>query len=221
LRELRWKQAAWPVNGQPSGPEETFEMLGRLISGPPPTWNTAMRCVAKLVLALLLASTLSRLTAAEPREGWSKPKTDLRGRLVAEVREIKEQQVVNLFVELENTGSLRRSVVTHDPFAFELTVRDSKGNDVASSSQRGEVLSSPQVGVVPRESTLRFPVTLSQEKPWNLDITTHLWKLKPGRYTLAGKYKLPLPPPGEELEPGAAHPWGGELALPEITIDVK
>jgi hypothetical protein len=154
-------------------------------------------------------------------DGWSKTAADLRGRLVAEVREVKERQVVHLGVELENTGSLRRTVVTHDPFSFELTVRDAKGKEVASDSQRADILSSPQIAVLPRECTLRFPVALTQEKGWNLDITTHLWKLKPGRYTLAGKYKLPPPPPGEALEREAAHPWGGELQLPEITIELK
>ena len=60
--------------------------------------------------AALLALSASSASAAD---SWSKPTTHIRGRLVAEQGEIKGKPAVLLFVELENTGPLRRSVVTH------------------------------------------------------------------------------------------------------------
>jgi hypothetical protein len=169
-----------------------------------------------LFVALL---ALSKVSQAD--DAWSQPIADIRGRLVAQAREFKGKPVVLLWVELENTGSLRRGVVTHDPFAFSLTVKDAAGKAIDSDAQRGEILSSPQIAVVPREAVVRFPVTLVQGQGWNLDITTQLWKLKAGRYKLAGKYSVP---PGEETEPpkeDVVHPWSGELVLPEIEIEVK
>ena len=171
-----------------------------------------------VLFAALLTLSTSRVTAADT---WSKPIADVRGRLIAEQRQMKGKPVIQLWVELENTGPLRRSVVTHDPFAFSLTVMDAAGKVLDSDSQRGEILSSPQVAVLPRECVLRLPVTLAQEKMWNLDITTHLWKLKPGRYKLAGKYSVP---PGEQTEipkEDVVHAWSGELQLPEIEIEIK
>lgn len=168
-------------------------------------------------LALLALSA----AVAGAAESWSKPIADIRGRLVAGQREVNGKSVVQLWVELENTGPLRRGVVTHDPFAFTLTVKDATGKALDSDAQREEILSSPQVAVVPRETTVRFPVTLGQGQAWNLDITTHLWKLKPGSYKLAGRYRVP---PGEQAELPAedvVHPWSGEVALPEIEVDIK
>jgi hypothetical protein len=183
------------------------------ISGHP--WNS-MR--AFVLLASLLALSTTTATAADT---WSKPITDLRGRLVAEPRKVKGKPVVELWIDLENTGPLRRSVVAHDPFSFSLTVKDAGGKALDSDSQRLEILSSPQVAVLPRECVLRLPVTMTQEETWNLDITTHLWKLKPGHYKLAGKYSVP---PGEQTEipkEEVVHAWSGELQLPEIEIEIK
>lgn len=87
--------------------------------------------------------------------------------------------------------------------------------------QREDILSSPQTAVLPRECALRFPVTLSQETGWNLDITTHLWKLKPGRYTLAGKYLVPAGKPRATPKGDMVHAWSGELELPEIVVEIK
>ena len=178
-----------------------------------------MRCVIPMFLvAPLLLCLGSQGVAAD---AWSKPVADIRGRLVAETREVKGKPAIVLFVELENTGPLRRGVVTHDPFAFSLTVKDAAGKVLDSDSQRGEILSSPQVAVLPRECVLRLPVTLVQEKMWNLDITTHLWKLKPGRYKLAGKYSVPPREPTESPKDDVVHAWSGELLLPEIEVEIK
>jgi hypothetical protein len=179
-----------------------------------------MHFLARLVVIVaLVLPWVCRPTAGA--DSWSKPIADIRGRLIAETREVKGKPFVQLWVELENTGSLRRSVVTHDPFAFSLMVKDATGKVLGSDSRRGEILSSPQVAVIPRGCVLRLPVTLTQEKTWNLDITTHLWTLKSGRYKLAGKY---IVPPGEQTETpkdDVVHAWSGELELPEIEIEIK
>lgn len=178
-----------------------------------------MRCFALFPLvAALLLGLAGPATAAD---AWSKPAADIRGRLVAESREVKGKPVLLLFVELENTGPLRRGVVTHDPFAFSLTVKDAAGKALESDAQRGEILSSAQVAVLPRETFLRFPVTLVQDQGWNLDITTHLWKLKPGRYKLSGKYTVLPGEPTEFPKGDVVHTWSGELGLPEIEIEIK
>ena len=173
---------------------------------------------AYVLFGALLALSTAKAGAAD---AWSKPIADIRGRLVAETREVKGKPVILLFVELENTGPLRRGVVTHDPFAFALTVKDAAGKVLDSDAQRGEILSSPQVAVLPRETVLRFPVTLAQGEAWNLDITTHLWKLKPGRYRLAGKYSVPPGEPTEFPKGDVIHAWSGELELPEIEVDIQ
>jgi hypothetical protein len=167
------------------------------------------------------AAMLALATATQAAESWSKPVANIRGRLVTEQRESKGKPVVLLFVELENTGPLRRGIVTHDPFAFSLTVKDADGHAVKSDVQRGEILSSAQVAVLPRNCFLRLPVTLDQGQGWNLDITTHLWRLKPGRYKLAGKYSVPPGEPMEFPKEDVVHAWSGELELPEIEIELK
>jgi hypothetical protein len=174
-----------------------------------------------VLLTLVAALLLYLVKPGIAEEAWSKTVADVRGRLIAETREVKGRRVIELWVELYNAGSLRRSVVTHDPFSFTLTVKDADGKAIASDAQRADITSAPQTAVLPRECFLRFPVTIAQGERWNLDITTELWKLKPGRYTLAGKYQTPPGKPRETPKEDVIHPWEGELELPEIEVDLK
>ena len=131
---------------------------------------------------------------------------------------------VELSVELWNKGSMPLVATTHDPFAFDLVVRDAAGEVVKPDAQRIDVLSSPQAGVIPRDCLLALPVTLTQDEAgkWNLDITTKLWRLAPGKYRLSGVYEVQ---PGPELKPKDVGPpretWQGTLSLPEIEIEIS
>lgn len=178
-----------------------------------------MRLLVSFIVIETFLFWLAQPAAAA--DAWSKPVADIRGRLVVETREVKGRQVIELWVELHNMGDLRRSVVTHDPFSFMLTVKDADGKAIVSDAQRGDITSSPQTAILPRECFLRFPVTIAQGDRWNLDITTELWKLKPGRYTLAGKYQTPHGEPREVPKGDVVHPWEGELELPDIEIELK
>jgi hypothetical protein len=147
---------------------------------------------------------------------WSKPVRGLAGRLTAENHGGK----VKLIVELKNDGVLPYWVTTHNPFAFDLVVKDATGKELKPASERVDILSSPQAAIVPRECRLAMPVTLTREERWNLDIVTKLWALKPGKYRLQGKYTIP----GDDREPkltGKAYSWQGELQLPEVTIEIR
>lgn len=156
--------------------------------------------------------------AEENSAQWSQSVKGLTGRLTAK----DNSGHIELTVELRNSDSLPRWVVTHDPFAFDLTVRDAEGSELRPTAERADILSSPQAAILPRNCYLGLPVTLpaEPEKRWNLDITTKLWTLKPGRYRLAGKYMIP----GIQKElkkKGEAYPWQGEIELPEIEIEVR
>ena len=154
----------------------------------------------------------------ENPEKWSESVKGLSGRLLAK----DNSGHIELTLELRNDDSLPRWVVAHDPFAFDLTVRDAEGKEVRPTAERADILSSPQAAILPRNCYLGLPVTLpaEPEKRWNLDITTKLWALAPGRYRLAGKYVIPAAE--RELKTKEeAYPWHGEIVLPEIEIEVR
>lgn len=146
-------------------------------------------CYCLGLLALVLP------IAVAPADEWSSPVCGVRGKLTAE----QQAGHVKLIVELRNDGVLPYWVTTHHPFGFDLVVRDATGNELTPDSDRSEILSSPQAAILPRECRLAMPVTLHQDDRWNLDITTKLWSLKPGKYKLSGKYVIDGP--GEEREP--------------------
>jgi hypothetical protein len=166
------------------------------------------------VLNLTFAALLFVMGQVHADE-WSKPVRGIAGKLTAETKADK----VRLIVELKHDGVLPFWVTTHDPFAFDLIVKDAEGNELKPDSERVDILSSPQAAILPRECRLAMPVTLTQEEKWNLDIVTKLWALKPGKYRLSGKYVIP----GNDREPklvGKAYKWQGELELPEIEIEI-
>jgi hypothetical protein len=166
------------------------------------------------VFNLTLAASLFVIGVVHADE-WSQPVRGVAGKLVAESQDGK----VRLIVELKNDGVLPYWVTTHEPFAFDLVVKDAAGNELKPDSERADITSSPQAAIIPRECRLAMPVTLTQEAKWNLDIVTKLWELKPGKYRLSGKYVIP----GNDREPklvGKAYTWQGELDLPEIEIEI-
>lgn len=146
---------------------------------------------------------------------WAKPVRGLTGRLVVEAVD----EHVRLAVELKNEGVLSYWVTMHSPFTFDLAVKSPDGSEIKPDAERGDITSSPQAAIVPRECRLAMPVTITQAG-WNLDIVTKLWKLKPGKYRLSGKYEIP----GKDKEPrqkGEAYTWQGVLELPEVEIEVR
>jgi hypothetical protein len=179
--------------------------------------------VSPLLAAILTIPAITR--AAEPVAPvgvWSREVKHLAGRLAARESRVPRAGHVELSVELWNKGSTSVVVSAHDPFAFDLVVRDAAGKVVAPDAQRIDVLSSPQAAVIPRDCRLALPVTLSQDEAgkWNLDITTKLWRLAPGKYRLSGVYQAQPGPRLKGFDPPRDN-WQGTLSLPEIEIEIS
>ncbi|MCX5674803.1 MAG: hypothetical protein NTX87_07330, partial [Planctomycetota bacterium] len=161
------------------------------------------------------------LSPAKPDE-WSKPVSQLSGRLrVAESR-IATDQYFQLTLELANRGGTPLAVQCGNPHIFTITLLDGAGKQVKPTLVRADVLSSPQWGVIPGGAYLGFPVSIQSQdgaKGSHLDITTLIWKLSPGKYRIAGEFSS-----GGAADfmgtPGKATIWDGKIDLPPVDIEV-
>jgi hypothetical protein len=180
--------------------------------------------VAPVLAAILAIPALVRASEPVQRAAWSREVKHLAGRMAAKELRVPKAGHVELFVELWNKGSTSVVVSAHDPFAFDIVVRDAAGKVVESDAQRIDVLSSPQAAVIHRDCRLALPVTLSQGEAgkWNLDITTKLWHLAPGKYRMRGVYQVQSGPE-QKLKDGDPPrvAWQGTLSLPEIEIEIS
>lgn len=190
-----------------------------------------MRRIGVSAIAVVLVVTvLTALVAAGPGESdqqglWSKPVSGLAGRLRVSKSSITADGQFRLTLELANRGRSPLAVQCGDPICFTLTVLDAKGEKVEAPIVRAEVLSSPQWGVIPGGSYLGLPVSYHpQNRAANrqLDITTDIWTLKPGKYRLVGSFASNLSSGVMKFlgSPGKAAIWKGKIKLPPLDVEV-
>lgn len=129
---------------------------------------------------------------------------------------------MGLTLELANRGSAPLAVQCGNPHIFTVVLLDGVGKPAKPTSARIDVLSSPQWGVIPRESYLGFPVSIQSQdgaKGSHLDSTTLIWKLSPGKYRISGTFAS-----GRAADfmgkPGKTKTWEGKIELPPIDIEV-
>ncbi len=187
-----------------------------------------MRAIKNAVLVLgtagMLLCALAGARPVEPlqKDAWSKPVSNLAGRLRIAKTRITTDEHFQLTLELSNRGNIPLAVQSGNPHIFSLTVLDGAGEEVKPTSIRIDVLSQPQWGVIPRSSYLGFPVSIQSQdgaKGSHLDIITLIWKLSPGKYRISGSFAS-----GRAAEfmgePGKAKIWEGKIELASLDIEV-
>lgn len=168
--------------------------------------------IAALIFAIC-AGCRRPMTSSTHVPMWSPPSGGLRARLIAGPAQgrVRVGESISIGIELENIGSVPLRVVLDDPFAFTAKIEDTSGRELSSTRSRLEVLSSPRVETIASGQTVRSPLTTPHEDAkMELDLTTSMWQLAPGRYRLYGHF----------TGSGAESTWMGTLDLPAIMIEV-
>ena len=169
------------------------------------------RHAPELLLLTALLCAPGALHAAPPA-AWSAQSDALSGRLVLAKSSVARSGALVVLLELK--ASAPRTVLSDNPFAVDLEVRDSAGKVVRPSSWRIDVLSSARARTIRPGATLRFKVTIKgvDARGVQLDTVIKLWKLSRGAYTLRGVYSSK----GFKRRKGAqgARWWSGALKLP-------
>ena len=174
-----------------------------------------------------LAGLLSSMAIASPlapcgTNVWSSSMSGISGRLCIAEQSISEDAFFTVALELRNDGAMPLAVQCANPHLFTAAVIDGAGKRVQPTLARHDVISSPQWGVIPGNSYLRFPVSIQSEdgaKGSHLDTTTLIWKLAPGMYRISADYSS-----GKSADfmgqSGPATIWTGTLRLPQVNIEV-
>lgn len=149
--------------------------------------------------------------AAPADSTWSAPADGLRARLVARQGQIRAGASLQIDIELENVGAAPLRVVLDDPFAFTPRLEDAGGRELSPTGSRLDILSSPREETIAPGQTIRALLAMPHEDAQvELDVTTSMWKLAPGRYRLSGRF----------AGTGPAGTWMSTLELPPISIEV-
>lgn len=173
--------------------------------------------VSNILIAALLfvlgASCRPPMTSTTPANpAWSAPSGGLRARLVTQQGQVRAGESLRIDIELENVGSVPLRVVLDDPFAFSPRLEDAAGREIAPTGSRAEVLSSPREETIAPGHTVSAPLaTPHEDTKAELDLTTSMWQLAPGRYRLSGRF----------AGTGDAGTWTGTLDLPPLLFEVS
>ena len=182
-----------------------------------------------LTLGILYGCAMGRQVTSSERPdradgAWSAPAGGLEGRLVLALPRISETDWFALKLELRNVGEVPLAVQTGNPFLLDVRVADAKGQAVKPTWTRSDVLFSPKWAEIAPKSSLSVQVSeksIDGAKGSHLDVTTSIWKLEPGKYRVSATCK------SQERGAAASSPykgnarlWSGQLALPEIEVEV-
>lgn len=160
--------------------------------------------------------------AAPISGGWSEAANGLAGRLLVSQQKITQSGFFLLTLELRNTGSSTLAVEAHSLCAFRVKVLDSDGNAVRATMMRIDVSSYPRWALLPPQCCLGIPVSMQSidgAKGSHLDITTEIWRLEPGKYTIRGAYSSNWT---QKFDTNRRNEkaWQGKLSLPPVEVEV-
>jgi len=162
----------------------------------------------------------------ESKGEWSEPVNGLRGRLVRYAPpRLNKTAIIGIAVELQN-DSTEPLAVRNDPALVRVRLIGPDGQpiDPVLPLVRSGPVASPQWGVLPRDSSLRFSlydygvgVPDGQGALLALLPPSRVWMLQPGKYTLRGTFTFQ--PAASDKTPTNA--WKGKLDLPPLEIEVR
>jgi hypothetical protein len=152
------------------------------------------------------------------KPAWSEVSEGLRGRLVIAQPRVPARGRLVATLEMENVGKTQLVVRTQNPFDFEARVPDAAGLDIPPTSIRSDVLYTGKFVAIPAGERLSLPVTIESQdgaKGSQVDTTTDIWTLAPGRYGLGGTFGMAVM---EEKAPRGT--WVGRLTLPVVPFEI-
>lgn len=171
------------------------------------------------LLALSLCLSLRAFDVpVEVPDGYSKAVNGLCAKLTVSHAKVAKDGHVEVFIELRNMGAKDLQVEMDNPHDFRAELLDDKGRAIAPDLGRSDVLCSPKWVTVPARAYLGIPVSIEPDKGFHLDVTTDIWRLKPGKYQLRGHFSSKSFGVPNKKDPENA--WSGEIELPAITFEI-
>ena len=157
---------------------------------------------------------------------WSEAVNGLRGRLVRYApSQVNKTEIIGLEMELENV-STEPLAVQNDTASVRVRLIGPDGQSIEPSLpiDRSGPVADPKWCVLSRGESLSFSlydygVGVPEMNGALLALLppSRVWMLKPGKYTLRGKFTVR--PAGDEEPPKNA--WKGQLDLPSLAIEVR
>jgi len=138
------------------------------------------------------------------------------GELVISPMRIPSSESFQVTIELTDRSQAAIQVPSGNPFSFHASVRNDHGASVAPALQRVDVLSAPTwLRVEPGQSS-SVSATIKPDAGYQLDTTTQVWRLPPGKYEIAGRFVVDAD--GADGVPRDA--WIGALDLAPVEVEV-
>ncbi len=163
------------------------------------------------VLAMLALAISCRASGA-PNQRKTAMDT-LSGKLAVAPARIASSGSVTLTLELTNRGAATLRIPSGDPLSFHPVVRDAHGAVVEPTAQRLDVLSSPHwIDLEPGKSTT-LALSMKPGAGYQLDTTTHMWRLAPGTYQIGGRFAV-------EAGNAPKGAWTGSIDLAPVSLEV-
>lgn len=187
----------------------------------------AMLAFAVVVLLLGCGERSKELEENNRSEAsWSETVNGLRGRLVRYAPpRVNKTEILGIAVELKNV-SAKPLAVQNDPASVHVRLCRADGSVLDSSLPfvRSGPVALPQWSALPPDAYLGFSlydygVGIPEMDGALLALLppSRVWMLKPGKYTLRGKFTV-------KPAAGGDHPknaWQGQLDLPPLELDVR
>jgi hypothetical protein len=207
-----------PAKGDPF--KITVDSKGELWSEGNGDWR------AKPGLKDFLDKLFSKEEDKRSEGSWSEAVNGLRGRLVRYAPpRVNKTEIIGISVELKN-ASARPLAVQNDPASVHVRLCRADGSVIDPSLPfvRSGPVAFPEWGVLPPNAYLGFSlydygvgVPEGQGALLALLPPSRVWFLKPGKYTLRGKFTV-KPAAGDDHPKNA---WTGQLDLPPLELEIR